>query len=862
MAAKERAIRRPISGSRRRRIVFTFILSAAAGTMVLDPPAAAQQPAQRPAPWGSNISPPAPILGLSDARPVLPLEFSRAWLKKVESVHQRRAELMATGRLDGMTPSELAAEGAALTGRLRIPVIPVRYSDVAIPFDESLLHDRLFGASRGDTISFADYWNEVSGGLLQVEGQVAPWITLRRPARHYLPPEQFGWSSFGRIVELREEVLTAAARVMDFTQYDNDGPDGIPNSGDDDGFVDFVAILYALPCTGDTRSGAIWPHRAAMPPFETQSIGANGEPIRIADYVIIPAVDPETCGATPIGVLAHEAGHALGLPDLYDYDGSSQGIGSWGLMGTGSHSSQYSPAHLSAWEKKQLGWVTVSWLTTADSAIRMDPVQRSRTVYRFDGDGDDYLLIENRQRIGSDRFLPGEGLLIWHVDPERGELGAWNNDERRAAVSLIEADGRDDLARGRRADAGDPFPGRAAQDWFRTLNAGGLQLTKLTQTRSGVIRGHLLAGEPFPALVPDPGWLRLTALAGGQPVSQTVAVRRTGGAEQNWQARGTSRWLDIERKGDTLILTANPDGLAAGTYSDEIRIVSADGESLSNVAVHFYLATPGVAQIVATELPWSWGVAVRGGRILQASYGWDQLGLRPRPRVLQLWEGAQHPQTLARLAADALYAPIIDPRDGATFVIARALDGNYLYQLRASGEAHIIAKQIGSEPAYGATVLPDGSIAVAQWDGQISHVRREGDVTPWMHLGTNIYQIASDYEGNIFAAAYSGDIIRIAPDGTRRIVETGFGEGRLVTVATTPAGDVIAAERGGQGRILRVSPLGVRSVVYRSPGARYYGLAVDDGFLFALDMTQRHLLRIPLPQRPPVIASAREPDQP
>jgi hypothetical protein len=82
---------------------------------------------------------------------------------------------------------------------------------------------------------------------------VAPWVTLRRPARHYLPAEQHGWSRFGRIVELRQEVLAAVDGSIDFAQFDNDGPDGIPNSGDDDGFVDFVAIVYALPCPGDTR---------------------------------------------------------------------------------------------------------------------------------------------------------------------------------------------------------------------------------------------------------------------------------------------------------------------------------------------------------------------------------------------------------------------------------------------------------------------------------------------------------------------------------------------------------------------------------------------------------------------------------
>src|SRR5690606_4683109 len=107
-----------------------------------------------------------------------------------------------------------------------------------------------------------------------------------------------------------------------------------------------------------------------------------------------------------IGVLAHETGHALGLPDLYDYDGSSQGIGAWGLMGTGSHATRYSPAHLDAWSKEQLGWVRVSWLRD-HTALRLAPVATSHHVYRFDeGAGSDrYLLFENRSRLGSDRFL-------------------------------------------------------------------------------------------------------------------------------------------------------------------------------------------------------------------------------------------------------------------------------------------------------------------------------------------------------------------------------------------------------------------------------------------------------------------------
>jgi hypothetical protein len=222
--------------------------------------------------------------------------------------------------------------------------------------------------------------------------------------------------------------------------------------------------------------------------------------------------------------------------------------------------------------------------------------------------------------------------------------------------------------------------------------------------------------------------------------------------------------------------------------------------------------------------------------------------------VLSLWEGSSHPQTFARLAADALYAPIVDPRDGATFVLARANGDNYLYALNGDGNAQIVASRIGDDPAYGAAILPDGSIAVAEWSGTINRVGRDGSVHRWIDVGYNIYQIAGDDAGNLFAATWQGDVLRVSADGDRTLIETGFGPGRLVAVAATPDGGVLAAERGGQGRILRVDPDGAREVVYWSPGARFYGLAVDDGFLFALDLTHGQLLRVPLPATPPVFA--------
>src|SRR4029079_3061803 len=118
-------------------------------------------------PEATRLTPPVAIEGL-DARPAAPLEFSRAWLKKAERVRALRAELVAAGALDGVAPDSLARLGAALSGALRVPVIPVRYKDTPEPFSESGIQERLFGPARGDTMSYASYWNEVSGGLLRI----------------------------------------------------------------------------------------------------------------------------------------------------------------------------------------------------------------------------------------------------------------------------------------------------------------------------------------------------------------------------------------------------------------------------------------------------------------------------------------------------------------------------------------------------------------------------------------------------------------------------------------------------------------------------------------------------------------------
>jgi hypothetical protein len=99
--------------------------------------------------------------------------------------------------------------------------------------------------------------------------------------------------------------------------------------------------------------------------------------------------------------------------------------------------------------------------------LSLDPVEATGTVFRLDsGDGSgEYLLLENRQRIGFDENLYEPGLLVWHIDPAtiaaNWPTNTVNSDGDRLGVWLRGSDGRDDLARGGggRGDSSDPFPG-------------------------------------------------------------------------------------------------------------------------------------------------------------------------------------------------------------------------------------------------------------------------------------------------------------------------------------------------------------------------------------------------------------------
>lgn len=380
--------------------------------------------------------------------------------------------------------------GLPILGTFRFPLILGLYADSppVAPFPRDQVDQEFFVGPNSRNITVSEFYSELSGGRVDLIGETHGW------ARTDLTGDEVTGTSNGLnptdgVGEFIIETLTQLDDgTIDWGRYDNDGPDGIPNSGDDDGFVDVLAVMHPTAggeCAGD--NGNVWSHRwvlsaSAGRMFATSTISANGDSILVNDFTIQPVMNCGGVQINEIGTFAHELGHGFGLPDLYAVSGNHAGIGRWGLMGSGnwgcggSGSGPESPCHMSAWSKVFLGWTDVVDVPfgSGTNALALDPVEAGGPVYRVeagDGSGDFYLL-ENRQRIGTDVTLPVPGLMVWRVDQEqvddRRPFNRVNTTADRMGVWLRQADGLNQLQEpgGGRGDTGDPFPGASGNTAF------------------------------------------------------------------------------------------------------------------------------------------------------------------------------------------------------------------------------------------------------------------------------------------------------------------------------------------------------------------------------------------------------------
>jgi len=381
-------------------------------------------------------------------------------------------------------------------GRVRALVIFARFPDepeTAIPGFASRFFDPDLPGS------FSHFYDTMSFGQLQVRGQVLrKRYVSDQPAAAYLSATSEEKGRYRRFVS---EILRKVDADVDWAQFDNDGPDGVPGSQDDDRIVDYVFIvLQSVPphflvgqATGIAGLGAI--------SYRTSDRSASGQPIVICGLRSRGTILEEGTFTQTVGTMAHEFGHSLGLPDLYDltYEDpvtDSAGIGKWGLMGRGgAHgwNDDDGPNSLCAWSREQLGWLgrnneRLVEMKRDTTGLVIGSIDQHSFVYKIPLGGEfviagtsyaeEYLLLEQRVKNAHyyDRHLPAQGLLVWHVRSRyRG-----NSQEEEKLVDLVCADGSYQDAGYPLGRVPDPSSGRDYLDFwahdaaYRTAHGGNL----------------------------------------------------------------------------------------------------------------------------------------------------------------------------------------------------------------------------------------------------------------------------------------------------------------------------------------------------------------------------------------------------
>src|SRR5438445_4917443 len=301
---------------------------------------------------------------------------------------------------------------AAVNGPQRTIVITVQFPDKANTSSPGQILTMLSHLN--------NYYNEDSYGTVSFQTGTTPaasssWYTLPKAMTYY------GADTVSSDDQLVSDSLQAAYNVgIDLANYKFAI---IVHSGNDEAMTHVVSDIHSFTIPGYVFN-----------------------PAPLISYKISTSVVAES---DPTGVYCHEAGHLLGLPDLYDLTGqidpSNNFLGYWEIMALGEWNPNNGnplqpkpgtyPSHHSIWSKIELGFVPSSRVsivqpgqsanvtlqnlespTTGDQSVKI-PVAANQ-------DGSlTYYLVEMRAKIVTyDQYLPfpsdypGAGILIYKVN--------------------------------------------------------------------------------------------------------------------------------------------------------------------------------------------------------------------------------------------------------------------------------------------------------------------------------------------------------------------------------------------------------------------------------------------------------------
>lgn len=350
------------------------------------------------------------------------------------------------------------------TGNRKVLVLLVEFSDVSFStMDNAYQHyynqfnQKGYTDVYGSVGSVRDFYEQSSNGLYTPEYVIAGPVKLSKASTYYGANVGYGGGDDSkRIAEMVTDACRAVNDTIDFSQFDTDN----------DGYCDNVYVIYAGYGAADSgQPSTIWPHSYNLS-YTGNSIELDG--VTIDHYACNQEINGSNGNYGGIGVFVHEFGHVLGFADHYNTENSYSQYtpGDWDTMCSGSYNhGGYVPPYYTAYERACLGWLDPTELSlSTDTVVNLGSLgETSKALFVTNPkSSSEFFVIENRQQTGFDKYLPGHGMLVWHIQYNSQYWGAniVNNDDDHQRVDIVEANGRVP------AGAGAAFPGTSSVRTF------------------------------------------------------------------------------------------------------------------------------------------------------------------------------------------------------------------------------------------------------------------------------------------------------------------------------------------------------------------------------------------------------------
>ena len=361
-------------------------------------------------------------------------------------------------------------------------VILVNYTDIAFETEKAEMDSMLIGKNytrdysytyRGKTYeitsqgSARQYFEDASFGQYNLQLDVVGPVTVSKNMAYYGGNNSYGSDKYPEVMV--KEACELVDDSVDFSLYDNN----------DDGYVDFVYVIYAGYGEADGGgANTIWPHAWYLYSAAGRRCELDGKIIDL--YACGNELDFYSKNHTGIGTFCHEFSHVLGLPDLYDTEQThkQKTLGMWSILDYGPYNNDgNTPPMYSAYERFFMGWLTPRLITEPENIV-LEELNSSQTALLVtttdqhnlignDPNPTKFYMLENRQQEGWDEYLPGHGLMLTYVQYSYNKWlqNTVNNTAKSMGIDLIEADGRAPISsqNGYDGKATDLFPAGATE---------------------------------------------------------------------------------------------------------------------------------------------------------------------------------------------------------------------------------------------------------------------------------------------------------------------------------------------------------------------------------------------------------------